>query len=178
MPPKPSRIWHPEKAISQIPERGIGKTRLYLRSGPFANQTPYLETVRDHLKESSVPEKLGSNFCFDLKASARIQQEIFLAIIEATVTIRHTTCVDALRNGLEMTTAQNDLRNRVIPIVVIDQDRAHTLYEGSSLTNPDGPQQARAFTELWGGLPLMVTPNTIQEKLSALLNKILQGQSH
>lgn len=176
MPPKPSRIWHPENAISQIAQTGIGKTRLYLRSGPFANQTPYLQAVREHLPESPIPEKLGSNFCLDLKASAKIQEEIFLAIIEATVTIRHTTCVDALRNGLEMATAKNNLQNRVIPIVVIDQERSHTLYENSSLANPDGPQQARAFTEMWGGLPLMTTPDNVREKLSALLNKILQGQ--
>lgn len=79
---KPSKIWHPEKAITEMPTRGIGKTRLYLRSGPFANQTPYLQTVTEQLRESSVPEKLDSNFCLDLKASARIQGEIFLAIIK------------------------------------------------------------------------------------------------
>lgn len=176
---KNNRIWTPEKVVIHVPETGIQHSRMYLRRSPYADHQPYINAVTPLLPQTPIPGHEDAmsfvNFLGDIAIRTDTQNRIILALIEATTVIKPQTCISALRDGIRMANPENQLKERVIPIVVFDENRAHTIYENSVLTNPNGPKEVYEQARQLGAIALKVTPETIQVRVQETLTAILSG---
>jgi len=172
-------IWTPERAIAQIPEHGIQQSHMFLRRSPLADNKAFADVVCTLLPQTPQPDHSDAmsfvTYLGDLAYRVDSTHRIILAVIEATVVIKPKTCITALREGLKLVRPENELLERVIPIVVIDEDRSHTQYDGSSMLNPDGPKEVFEQAKRLGAIVIKVTPHTIRERVSKTLQDILKG---
>lgn len=174
-----SKVWTPERVITQVPERGVQHSHMFLRRSPLADNKAFADSVCALLPKTPQPDHSDAmsfvTYLGDLAYRIDSTNRIILAVIEATVVIKPKTCITALREGLKLVRPENDLLDRVIPIVVLDEDRAHTQYEGSSMPNPNGPQEVFEQAKRLGAITVKVTPETVRDRVSKTLQDILNG---
>lgn len=172
-------IWTPERAIAQVPERGVQHSHMFLRRSPLADNKAFADAVCTLLPKTPQPDHSDAMsfvaYLGDLAYRIDSTNRIILAVIEATVVIKPKTCITALREGLKLVRPENDLLKRVIPIVVLDEDRAHTQYEGSLVLNPNGPQEVFEQAQRLGAIAVKVTPETIRVRVTKVIQDILNG---
>ncbi len=174
-----TRIWTPERAIAQVPVHGVHHSRLYLRRSVYSDHQGFIDAVCPLLPQTPIPGHEDAmsfvNFLGDISYRTDALNRIILAIIEATVVIKPTTCITALKEGVRLANTENRLRERVIPVVVVDEERAHTQFDETFIKNPDGPKQVFEQAKAIGAIAINVTPQTLKVRVRKAVEDILNG---
>lgn len=170
------QAWTPQKVIARVPKKSIQHTPMFLRSGPYADNKTYAEVVNDLFPHARRPlYEDGESFRTFLGDLAHRTDDIILAILEATTVMVPHTSIHALRDGVRIADGDNRLRERVIPLLVVDEEWAHTKFFKSNQINPDGPKQVMLQGKQLGAITVAVTRRTLRDRLSQTLTDILQG---
>ncbi len=168
--------WNPQRVITKVPQKSIQHTAMFLRSGPYADNKAYAEVVSDLLPHARKPlYEDGESFRTFLADLAHRTDDIILAIIEATTVMVPHTSIHALRDGVRLMDRHNRLQERVIPLLVFDEQWAHTKFFKSKQENPDGPKQVMLQGKELGAITVGVTQQTLRDRLARTLTDILQG---
>lgn len=174
-----TRIWTPEKAIAKVPVDGVHYSRLYLRRSAYADHQGFIDAVCPLLPKTPIPGHEDAmsfvNFLGDISCRTDEFHSIILAIIEATVVIKPKTCITALKEGIRLANPENRLRERVIPVVVVDEERAHTEFDETFKKNADGPRQVFEQAKAIGAIAINVTPQTLKVRVRKAVEDILCG---
>lgn len=170
------KIWAPENVVPLVPQRGIQHTPMFLRRGEYADNQAYIDalnTVLPNAQRAKYDD--GESLKSYLAGVAHRANEIIMPILEATTVIVPQTCIQALKESGSIATDRNGLKQRVLPVLVVDEDWAHTRYFQSSTQNPDGPRQVITQGKAIGAVTIAVTKQTLKERLSKALESIMNG---
>lgn len=173
------RVWTPERAVAQVPDHGVQHSRMYLRRSPYADHQGFIDAIRPLLPQTPIPGHEDAmsfvNFLGDIAYRTDACNRIILAVIEATVVIKPKTCITALKEGIRLANPENQLMERVIPVVVVDEERSHTEYDENFRKNPGGPDQVYEQAKAMGAITVKVTPQTLRLRVQKVVQDILLG---
>ena len=147
---------------------------MFLRESEFADNRAFLETVKELLPNAETGLLKKGGFEEFLTAVAYENNNI-LAIMEATAAMVPYSCINALRDGLKQANRYNHFLERVIPVLVVDRELAHSINFQTDQKPPEGPQAVMKKGKTLGAIVIPVTPQTLRTKLAHALQEIING---
>lgn len=176
---KPEPVsWSSERAVRVVPKKGIGGAALRIRGGQFSQREVFYEVVRSVIpKITPIIRPPTIPIINDIRPTLLDSRGQQLVIVEATAARVSFNCLRILEQLAEDLAGLRRSLARVVPIVIIDMDYAHTRHPFLKIVDaPDGPRKLLGMAEKRGLIPVLVQSHTLRARLSEVLENIAQGQ--
>ena len=178
----PREVWHAREAVKEVADKGIDHVVLCVRSEKRQRAADVFEdTLTSTFASLAVPTsisrtKIPPRMPELLEESLRTKRRV-VALVEATYTANQFDAVEVLRQARPLAMCIPDFNNRVVPLLVVDKDHAHTrAFYGGPRIYDDGPRELIVRAKSLGIITVPVTAVTLKDDVSAAIRALLKGE--